>query len=167
MLPPAVLWVDPGMMTGLAFYQSQQWHPDWQGPEPTPLPRFSAAEYPFSQACRTIEQVCAGWTNRLAIGWERFTINASTHKKTLAGTYDALHVIGVCRHLAAKYECRVLPEAQQATPTPQEQRQLKALGWWVPSKDDAQSAAAHLLRYMQRSGELPAREQEVLSTLGR
>lgn len=163
MLAPATLWVDPGKMTGLAFYQVMPWSPNWE----EPLPQFHADELPFGPACYALEGLCQAWTNRLAFGWERFTINASTHKKTLEGTYDALHVIGVCRHLAQKYGCRVLPEAQQASPSPEEQKQLRALGWWIPSKDDAQSAAAHLLRYMQHSGDLPAKEREVLNALGR
>jgi len=161
MLPPALLWVDPGLMTGLAFYQSQR-HPNW---DTGVLPRFNADEFPFWPACKKIENVCAIWGNRLAMGWERFAINATTHKKTPQP--DALHVIGVCRFLAARYECRVLPDAQQATPSKLEQEQLKALGWWVRGKDDAQSAAAHMLRYLNQANELPPKEREILAALGR
>lgn len=161
MLPPAVLWVDPGLMTGLALYRTE---PAFSSTPVLPAD-FQCGEQDFFSACTKIDYLTREYGNRMAVGWERFTVNASTHKKTPQP--DAMHVIGVCRYLAVKHGCRVLPEAQQASPSPLEQEQLKALGWWVASKDDAQSAAAHLLRYMQRTGELPPREREILNALGR
>jgi hypothetical protein len=148
MLPPAVLWVDPGLMTGLAICEHG---------------RFGFTEEAFIGACTTVETLAQHYESTLAIGWERFSITRNTYK--LTPQPDAMHVIGVCRYLAAKYGCRVLPEAQQATPSPLEQVQLRALGWWVPSRDDAQSAAAHLLRWLVASNELPPKEREILAAL--
>jgi hypothetical protein len=162
MLPPAVLWIDPGGMTGLALYQSQPYRSSI--PEPG-LPRFTAGEHDFLPACQQIHAICGYWGPSLAIGWERFTITSTTHK--LTPQPEATWVIGVCRYLAAKYSCRVLPEAQQHTPEPFEQEQLKALEWWKKGEDDSQSAAAHLLRYLVRANELPPREREILSAIGR
>lgn len=150
-LPPAVLWADPGKMTGLALLVTQPWHPNLPS---RVLPQFGARELAFGPACKEIEQVCAAWTNRLAIGWERFDINAQTHKKTREGITDALHMIGVCRHLTAKYGCRFLGEAQQHTPDATDRKRLQSLGWWEPGKDDAQSAAAHMLNWLMRENEL-------------
>lgn len=152
MLPAAVLWVDPGGMTGLARYYSVYYKD-----------RFWAAEYPFHGACDMIEDACSVWRTRLVIGWEQFVITPKTHK--LTPQPDALHVIGVCRYLAGKYGCRVLPEGQRHTPTPRDRRRLQALGWWVPGKDDAQSAACHMLLWLEQSGELPPREREILAAL--
>jgi hypothetical protein len=146
-LPPAVMWVDPGRVTGMALLAHGQW--------------FSADEHMFYRACHQIESTCQSWGSMLAIGWERFTITGQTHKKTPQP--DAMHMIGVCRFMAERYHCRVLPEAQQASPSPLEKRQLQAIGWWVPGKDDAQSAAAHLLRYLLKAGEVPPREAEILA----
>ena len=156
MLPPAVLWVDPGKMTGMAAYFSPYVNRDVKR-------GFEFGEFPFLEACQRIEIACIAWGAHLAVGWERFTVNADTHKKTPQP--DAMHVIGVCRYVTVKYGCRVLPEAQQATPDALEQRQLKAIGWWVPGKDDAQSAAAHMLRYLVRENELPPQEREILAAL--
>jgi hypothetical protein len=159
MLPAAVLWVDPGKMTGVAFYQTKPWTENW---DYQALPYFAADEKPFGPACRDIESMCAAWTGRLAFGWERFDINSETHKKTRGGTTDAMHIIGVCRYLAARYGCQQLPEAAQHTPDKLEQEQLKKLGWWVPGKDDAQSAAAHMLRWLVRSNELTPAQRSTL-----
>lgn len=155
MLPPAVLWVDPGLMTGFALLCNP----------PGPWGSLWVDEWDFPGACGVLESICISYQQQLAVGWERFTVTGETHKKTPQP--DALHFIGVCRLMSLKYRCRVLPEAQQATPSKSEQEQLKALGWWVPSKDDAQSAAAHLLRWLQRTGELPPREREILNAIGR
>jgi hypothetical protein len=151
MLPPAVLWVDPGKMTGLAaLYLS--------GPGRV----LSASEYPFLETCQHVNSMCSVWGSSLAIGWERFDINAQTHKKTREGTTDALHVIGVCRYLAAANGCRVLEPGQQHTPTHAERDQLIRLGWWVPGKDDAQSAACHMLRWLMQNNELTPEQREIV-----
>lgn len=143
MLPPVVAWADPGKMTGIAVYEFQV----------LPAYRFTCDELDFRQACSRIEYLCQMHGYSLAIGWERFTINAQTHKKT--PQHDALKVIGVAEYMAAKYRCQVLPPAQQESPSAAEQAALRELGWWVPGKDDAQSAAAHMLRWMLRTRQAP------------
>jgi hypothetical protein len=140
--------VDPGKMTGIAYLNERH--------------EFAADEFAFGPACREIGSLCERFGRTLAIGWERFDINDQTHKKTQAGTKDALHMIGVCRYLVARYECRALPEAHQHTPDLHEQRQLKRLGWWRPGKDDAQSAAGHMLRWLMSTGELTPAQREAL-----
>ncbi len=155
MLPPALMAIDPGKQTGMAvlFTPPGSWG------------RFYCGEWPFDEFCNESETICLAYGDELAVLWERFTITRNTHK--LTPQPDAMHVIGVCRYLAARYGCRVLPEAQQATPSPPEQAQLKALGWWEAGKDDSQSAAAHLLRYLVASNELPPKEREILAGLGK
>jgi hypothetical protein len=149
MLRPCTVWVDPGLMTGIAEYYRDS-------------SLLIAREYPFHDACTMIGKLCRDLAGgQLAIGWERFTIGPQTHK--LTPQHDALHVIGVLRWQSRLYGCHVLPEAQQASPSKAEQDQLRRLGWWVPGKNDAQSAAAHMLRWMRREGELPPRERDMLS----
>jgi hypothetical protein len=148
------MMVDPGGMTGIAFLYLAH----------TPDPYFLADEYEFHDACRVIEQAADSYKGKLVIGWERFDINAETHKKTRAGVYDALHVIGVIRYIALKYGCRALAPVQQHTPTPGDRGKLEKLGWWVPGKDDAQSAACHMLRYLEQENELtPAHRERLYS----
>jgi hypothetical protein len=154
-LPPAVLWADPGKMTGMALYYEPVWE---KGPV------FHADEMAFDPACAEIEKICAYYGEKLAIGWERFDINAGTHKKTQGGTKDAMHMIGVLRHLTRKYSCRFIGEAQQHTPEPHDRRMLEKLGWWTAGKDDAQSAACHLLRWLVNEDELTPAQREALYT---
>jgi hypothetical protein len=146
--PPAVLWIDPGGMTGLASLVSSQFH---------------ASEHPFEQACDRIAGMCANYNYALAIGYERYTILPGTHK--LSAQTQALEIIGVVRYLARIYHCQLLQPAQQHTPDQHEQAELRELGWWVPGQDDSQSAACHLLRWLRRANCLPPELARVLAQL--
>ena len=145
MIPEHVAWIDPGGMTGIAVY-SRPNVPDMQ---------FWCDEFPFHQACERVERMCDMYGAVLAVGWERYTITGQSHKKTPQGQETALKVIGWCEHMAWKRKCQVLPPAQQASPSAAERAALQRLGWWVPGKDDAQSAAAHMLRWMLASRNAP------------
>lgn len=136
----AELWLDPGDMTGFALLTS---HGD-----------FWADEFPFYVACDWVAWFCRTYGPGLKIGWERFTITAETHKLTRQP--DAIHIIGVCRWQARLWHCQVLAEAQRHTPNAAEQAELRELNWWVPGKNDAQSAACHLLKHLQRSNTIPS-----------
>lgn len=147
MIWPTVMWIDPGDMTGIAWLLAGG-------------TSFQVDEYPFNDAAFQIEQWCAAHQGTLAIGWERYTIRRD---KPQTHAYDALGIIGCARYFSAKYGCHQLPPAEQHTPKTFERKQLEAIGWWVPGKDDAQSAANHMLRYLRRSGNLPPREAAILS----
>jgi hypothetical protein len=148
MIPVCVLWIDPGGMTGLASLGHMG-------------TRFHADEYPFREACDRVYGFCSYWKSALAIGWERFTITSQTHKKSPQP--EALEVIGVARWLAMSWGCQILTPAQQHTPGTADREQLQAIGWWVPGKDDAQSAACHMLRWLLATQNLPAREAGMLA----
>jgi hypothetical protein len=124
---------------------------------------FAVCERPFQRAGDKIFATCERYKRVLAVGWERFTILPGTHK--LSAQPEALEVIGVARYFAAAYGCMVLQPAQQHTPTKQDQRELKALGWWAPGEDDSQSAACHLLSWMKRENCLPPEHASVLARL--
>ncbi|MGH3300395.1 MAG: hypothetical protein ACRDOK_01730 [Streptosporangiaceae bacterium] len=152
MLTPAVLWVDPGEVTGLARLEVHRG-------------MFKADEFRDAVAWDHIESYCRMQGSALSIGWERYTITSATHK--LTSQPAALETIGVCRYLARSHHCRILQPAQQHTPNSLDQDRLRKLGWWVPGKDDAQSAAAHLLNWLLREHELPPRERQLLGLSGR
>jgi hypothetical protein len=147
MIPEAILFIDPGDDTGLA----------WLWKHGT---AFHAGEFKFFEAGDHIEDTCEQWGERLAVGWERYDIRTrlpQTH------AYDAIGIIAVTRRAVRRSGCQALPPAQQHTPTTSERRELEAVGWWTPGKNDAQSAACHLLRWLRRSGNLPPRERGILS----
>jgi hypothetical protein len=151
-LPPAVLWIDPGGMTGLAMYQKGG------------LPAFWANEYGFMDASGLIMAACTEYRDRLWVGWEAFHINAKTHTKS-ADAHSAIEMIGVARFAAVANRCRVLSPANPGDRNVATQVMLNALGWWRPGKDDAQSAAQHMLAYMLRTSAVPADESRVLRGL--
>jgi hypothetical protein len=149
MIPEAVLWIDPGDDTGLAWLLDHG-------------TAFYAWEFKFFEAGDQIEATCQQHGPRLAVGWERYDIRTrlpQTH------AYDAIGIIAVTRRAVRRYGCQVLDPAQQHTPTPAEHRELEAIGWWVKGRNDAQSAAGHLLAWLRRSHNLPPREREILSAV--
>jgi len=139
------MWVDPGKMTGIALYTkfNQQ---------------FEVDEYPFQRAGEILWQRMMQYRSSLLVGWERFDIRPDTHK--LTPQPDAIEIIGVTRFLAGVFNCRTTTPANPMSPDAYQQAHLKALGWWVPGKDDAQSAANHMLAWMLKSNELPPRLRE-------
>lgn len=148
MLPPAVAWMDPGGMTGIAVLSASR--------------HFSCDEFIFQDAGNKLYGLCSYYKSDLKIGWERFTIGPETHKLTRQP--EAMEMIGVARYLAQNWGCQILTPAapdqrNMATPA-----MLKRLGWWVPGKDDAQSAAQHMLAWLLRTNQLPPRERELLGT---
>lgn len=148
MLPPVVLWIDPGLMTGLSWLLN-----GWD---------FHADEYGFMEAGTKIENTCADFGRSCWVGWERFKIGPHTPP---LDAHHAIEMIGVARRYGWRNGCRILTEAQQHTPTALDQQRLKAIGWWVPGKKDAQSAACHMLSWLMRQGEVPPRERAVLDQL--
>jgi hypothetical protein len=147
-LPPAVMWIDTGGMSGIATLM--------HGID------FDAHEYPFRLACDIMADWCRLWGPALAVGWERYVPMPGKPQKDAA---LALEPIGVARYLSATYSCQVLPEAAPGDRFHGiNMPRLKALGWW-PRGDDAQSAAEHMLAYLIRSNNLPAREAKILAEL--
>jgi len=148
-LPPATLWIDPGKMTGLALYN--------RGERET-----IADERAFLAAAAAIEQTCGWWGRRLWVGWEHFYIGPKTPS---ADAHYAIEMIGVARMWALRFHCVILPHAAPGDRNVATQKMLEALGWWRPGKDDAQSAAQHLLAFMMRTGNLPPKETGILAAL--
>lgn len=123
---------------------------------------FYADEYGFMEAGSSIERMARYYGPNLWVGWERYTIDVRRPQTSAA---SAIEMIGVARRIATLNLCRILPAAQQHTPKPVDRERLRAIGWWLPGKKDAQSAACHLLSWLQREGEVPPREREILGQL--
>ena len=145
--PPVVLWLDPGGMTGFAALISSR--------------DYWADEFAWEGACDRL----TGWANyyhgMLHIGYEKFTILPGTHK--LSAQPEAYEFPGVIKHIARQFGCHLLPpamprERELATPA-----MLQTLGWWVPGKNDAQSAAQHLLAFLLRENCLPYSQATALA----
>jgi hypothetical protein len=124
---------------------------------------FWVTEAPFIWAGNHIESACQAWGRGLSVGWEKFTIHAKT---PAADAHHAIEMIGVARRAALIHGCPILSPAAPGDRNVATMAKLKALGWWVPGKDDAQSAAQHALAWMLRTNNLPPREAGVLATMG-
>lgn len=149
MIPQAVMWVDPGMMTGLAALIDHG-------------TRFYCDEYGFMEAGTNVERFCSMYCQRAAVGWERYDVDPSRPQKD---AHHALEMIGVVRRYATMYCCQQITPANPGKMKPVSTRMLQELGWWVPAKDDAQAAARHLLAWLMRTNQVPPREREILDAL--
>lgn len=149
-LPPAVqlvMWVDPGKITGLA----------WQRVTPLPLGLgrsvdFWTSEDEFQPLAEFIDGIAHQWGPRLAIGWEHFTVDGSTHKKTAAPW--SLEMIGAVRFIAGRHRCHVLPPAQPDDRKPASRDMIQRAGWEYHGKDSF-AACQHLMAYLLKSGQCP------------
>lgn len=146
-LPPAVLWADPGMMSGLACLLRG---------------RFYADEFRFIEAGDMVSAFCQNWGSQGWVGWETYNISARLPQQD---AHYAIEMIGVIRREATLAGCRILTPAAPADRKLATTAMLQAIGWWVPAKDDAQSAAQHLLSWLHREHEVPPRERELLERI--
>ena len=153
-LPPAVLWIDPGKMTGLALFH--------QPFGPGSAHEAVVSEFGFMDAAGHIEAFARMYAERLHAGWEDFTVRPSTPS---IDAHHALEMIGVARFFATRHGCKILTPAKPGDRKIATREMLNALGWWRPGLDDAQSAAQHLCAWLLRSGNMPPREAAILAEL--
>jgi len=142
------MWIDPGGMTGLATLINGG---------------FFASEYPFAEACDVLTGNCQLFGRELHIGYEKFTILPSTHK--LHPEPEAYEFPGVVKYLARMNRCVLLQPAQPSERLAATSAELKALGWWTPGLNDAQSAAQHLLAFLKRENCVPPHLATTLARL--
>jgi hypothetical protein len=143
------MWIDPGGMTGIATLEGGR--------------TFHADEYPFQMACEYIEAWCMDYRGALHIGYEKFTILPGTHK--LSPQPEAYELPGVVRYVATRNGSRLLSPAAPGDRSAATPEMLKAIGWWVPGKDDAQSASQHLLAFLLREHCVPPHLATLLAQL--
>lgn len=148
MLPPCVLAIDPGMMTGLAWLAGGR--------------DFHAGEYGFMEAGTLIERTCQAYGQNLWILWERYDIDT---RRPQQDAHHALEMIGVARRYSTLHLCRQLPPAAPGQRKVATRQMLQAIGWWPAGKDDAQSAAQHMLAWLLREHEVPPQQRAVLDRL--
>lgn len=143
-----LLSVDPGGMTGLAFYDSGGGF-------------FEAEELEFQAAARWIDYKLnlKRADEEMILVCEIFTVNAHTARHSRQ--YDALELTGVCRYLAH------IHDAQFVQQTPAQRKvisndQLRKLGWYNTSPDKHMiDAAKHLTVACLRRGVLKPEDVRV------
>ena len=145
-LPPCVLWMDPGMISGLAWL--------WQGGT-----AFFTDEYPFDQVGKHIEDTCRAYGRGLVLGYETYKVRPNMPQ---TNARDAMEPIGVLRHYGLRYGCQVV-HADPGDRLVATRQMLTAFGWWPKGKKDAASAAQHLAAWCLRENCLPPRERAIMS----
>ena len=143
--PWPVLWIDPGKMTGLAL-----WSP---GGISSPEHTFWCDEFDFMTAGDHVEAICIYHATGLRVGWEHFHVHARTPGDD---AHHAIEMIGVVRRIACRARVITLKPAPPGSRDIATREMLEHIGWWVTAKDDAQSAAQHMLAWMLRSDQVPS-----------
>jgi len=139
--------VDPGEITGLFFLDLG-------------TGVFASQELGFREAGRTLRQTMSIYGYDLDVVCERFVITPETHKKTQEGHWS-MEVTGLARFFSWEFCGQDLfgymPQKERKTPhgykTFATMARLKALGWWVPTKDGhGNDAARQVLVYLVEHG---------------
>lgn len=136
--PSVVLWIDPGGMTGFAALE---------------FGRFWCDEFEWGKACDRLTSIASHYRAALYLGWEKFTILPSTHK--LTPQPEAYEFPGVIKYVARAYGCALLPPAAPSERLVVKPDMLRRIGWWLPGKNDAQSASQHLYAWLLRANCVP------------
>ena len=129
----SILAIDPGKMTGLAYYRAEQ---------------FTAAEFDFMETAAMIEDLTPHCD---LVVIERFTIGVATGKKNDVNW--PLELIGITRYMTGKSDVPIVfqgpAEAKNFCPDDR----LKALGWYKSTNGGhANDATRHLVTALVNVG---------------
>jgi hypothetical protein len=130
---PYILAIDPGQISGAAWIARAD------------LASFDSIQLAFPAICRMIKTYTEAWRTTLDVVAERFTIGPKTYRRL--GAEWPLQVIGIARFYSMEHTGQDLIMYEQNPPFASDQR-LKALGWWRPGQEDANSAARQVLKHM-------------------
>jgi hypothetical protein len=134
-IPELVIWLDPGLKTGVATLLHGK--------------HFDSGEGILPEIGELLEDYGAVYRGRMALGWEQYVLTSGGGRTGSAG--PPIEVIGVARWIGYKMECTMLqpvPSAMRKVATPE---MLDRLGWWCPGLGHANDAARHMLSWLMRS----------------
>lgn len=135
-----VVWADPGLMTGLAWYD-------------VPADDFQSGQYGPEDLVRKLDQLAKGRRRRLLLGYEKF-IATSGGRKTSSSEYSQ-RAIRVLDDWAFTAEVPVLRSQPSSARNLGQVVWLRRLGWYKPGKGHANDAAQHLLADLLRRQPMP------------
>jgi hypothetical protein len=151
-----VIGVDPGKVTGLAFFIPN--------PEPSQV-EFESLELPAAEAAQQVATWLAlnlgGYPGVVAV--ERFTTGRQTGRQTAQP--DALQVIGEVTAVGRGCGCTITQQSGNSAKRVGNNMRLTLLGWSRRTKDrHADDAAAHVLLALA-TYERPVFERVIARTL--
>ena len=137
-----VLAVDPGLMTGLAFWARYD-----DGTE-----GMNAYELPWFEAMDEITTIIWDANSRgkplTGVVSERFDISGNTYKKGKKDLYEPLHGIGVVKWACYRANVPFTLQAPGDAMKLVSNDVLKTLGWYTRGKEHGRDATRHLVKYL-------------------
>lgn len=128
--PLIIVYLDPGLTTGIALLDGD---------------RFQSDQLGFIPTGSAIAELAAKHGHQLMIGMEDYRVIGNGGDPTYS-----LKVIGMVTWLAHKHAAVMLPLRASADRKLGDDDKLKRLGWWNPGHDHANDAANHLLSHVIR-----------------
>jgi hypothetical protein len=134
-----VLWLDPGKVTGLAWYDIE-------------ADQFFSHQYLDHDLIDVLESLADVYGHRMAVGWGLY-IQTPRSKGTAKYSLEA---IGKVKELLEERGIEIL----KGQPSSARNFQstvifLRRLGWYAAGKQHANDAACHLFRYLIRQRPIP------------
>lgn len=135
-----VLAVDPGMKTGIAYYEDGQFD--------------SAQANTYEDAVDMLTSMV--WEHKPdVLICEGFDIDRNTHKKDATAYPQTMDLIGACRLLAYQYDIPFLRQSRTCKAFGTNEK-LRTLGWWKKnSEGHDHDAARHVLHYLVTQRHIP------------
>lgn len=134
-----VTWLDPGRLTGLAW-----WDPK------TNL--FSSWQYESEDLAKRLHFLTDTYGDRLVVGYESYLVAGSARSGT---PKHSLKAIGVIEDLAEQGLYRLAPPVPSSSRKLGSVAWLRRMGWYKPGKPHANDAAMHLLAYQLKQKPMP------------
>ncbi len=138
--PTFIVWADPGLLTGLAWYDLE-------------LDVFQSGQYGPDDLRRKLDSFPDTTKRRMILGYERFiTTSGGPRTSTPEHAHRAIQVIDGF----AKQELVPLAKPQPSSARSLGQRTfLRRLGWYKPGQGHANDAAQHLLADLLKRHPMP------------
>lgn len=133
-----VCWLDPGLTTGLAWWDPETW-------------KFFSGQYLPDDLLPTLADLASNVPGRLAVGTEKYLV---TPRGRGIPKYS-LEIIGQVQGMADQGLFTLLPSMPSSARMLGNVQMLRRLGWYKPGKGHANDAAMHTLAYLLRERKLP------------
>lgn len=142
---PFIVWLDPGLITGLASYDLKNGaFLSWQYEEDDLVRRL-----------HSLSELCEG---RMQVGWEAFLVG---NPKQSTSKYSQ-EVIGRIKDFAFVHDVEVLKSQPSSSRALGSRVMLRRLGWYKPGKVHANDASQHLLSHLLKMRPMPHPVREKL-----
>lgn len=137
--PTFIVWLDPGKMTGLAWYDID-------------ADRFGSGQYDAHELVDVLDSLTSAHYPRIAIGWELYN-------QTPRSKGDAKYSLGEIAKVQALCEEERIPVLKGQPSSARSPRStvvfLRRLGWYAAGKEHANDAACHLFRWLIKQRPVP------------